>query len=300
MTETYRFVCETCDYKTNHKSNYGKHCLSLSHKVLLNPQNDSKTLKMSKNFFCKNCEKGFIDKSGLWRHNKKCNNQNTIQQLKDELAEIKALLLTQNQIIVANTNNNQLANQTQTSNSNPTITNVHGDHNNIQNNVFNTQVFLENECKNAVNIDDIIKKVIIDADKLDVFKEKGTSLGIANILNDILKQYTIYERPIHCSDLKRLSMHVKDNDIWLSKEEGIQKLNQTIYYIQQFAMKNVGNWENYYKNKLDKDNLDKQFISLIKNTTNYLTDNDNKKIIKTIASNIKLGENVVSPLPPSY
>ena len=284
------YFCDTCEYITNHKSHFDKHLTTSKHikRKQMETECAETALSNIKVYSCEFCDKIYCNRSGLWKHKKKCNNQQTLQIIMNELVDIKKQnaelkhMLEQNQLVATN--------NTQTSNSNPTITNVHGDHNNIQNNVFNTQVFLENECKNAVNIDDLIEKVIIDADKLDVFKEKGTSVGIANILNDVLKQYTIYERPIHCSDLKRLSMHVKDKDIWLSKEEGQQKLNQTIYYIQQSAMKNVYDWQQHYKNKLNPDKLDKQFFMLLKKTTNCLTDNDNKKIIKTIASNVKLGE----------
>ena len=295
MSENYKYVCSLCSYQTNHKTSYTHHILSLRHKKLLNPQYDGNTLKSTKNFFCKFCEKGFIDKSGLWRHNKKCikTENESIQELKNELAEIKNILQTQSQIILSNNNNNQLINSQQTTQLQPHSASTHitGNHNNIQNNIFNTQVFLENECKNAVNIDDIIEKVIIDVDKLDVFKEKGTSIGIANILNEILKGYNIYERPIHCSDLKRLSMHVKDNDMWLSKKQGEEKLSKAIHYIQQSVMKHVYDWEDFYKNKINSDNLDKGLGILIKRTTNVLTDDDNKKIIRTIAPNIKLDAN---------
>lgn len=294
-----KYTCKFCNFNTSHKSNYDQHLLTLKHEKLMKRYNKIQTVENTENikiisnkYVCDICDKVYSYHSGLWRHKKTCkellsNDNNTIQELKNELAEIKTLLQTQNQIIVSNNNNNnQLANpQLPTSAS----TNITGDHNNIQNNIFNTQVFLENECKNAVNIDDIIEKVIIDVDKLDVFKEKGTSIGIANILNEVLKSYNIYERPIHCSDVKRLSMHVKDNDIWLSKQQGQEKLSKTIYYIQQSAMKQIYDWEAYYKHKMNPDNLDKGMNLLIKRTTNPLTEDDNKKIIKTIAPNVKLG-----------
>lgn len=286
------YVCELCDYITHHKSHYDKHILTLKHIHRKHLETESAETAFSgiKNYSCDFCDKIYSNRSGLWKHKKRCNQINVMQvivnqqqtimneliEIKKENNELKQLLQTQNQVVAPQPN--------------PTVTNVHGDHNNIQNNIFNTQVFLENECKNAVNIDDIIEKVIIDVDKLDVFKNKGTSVGIANILNEVLKQYTIYERPIHCSDIKRLSMHVKDKDIWLSKEEGQQKLTKTIYYIQQSAMKHIYDWEQYYKNKLNEDNLKQQLTILIKKTTNSLSDHDNKKIIKTIASNVKLGE----------
>lgn len=310
-----KYSCSLCEYKTNHRSHYNTHLLSKRHlkwkHLDTNTAETAETAISSiKIYSCEFCDKTYCNRSGLWKHKKKCNQsiennmiqtiveqQQTIMNelidikqqntdIKKENTELKQLLQTQNQIIVSNNNNNnQLANPQPTSAS----THITGDHNNIQNNIFNTQVFLENECKNAVNIDDIIEKVIIDVDKLDVFKEKGTSIGIANILNEVLKSYNIYERPIHCSDVKRLSMHVKDNDIWLSKQQGQEKLSKTIYYIQQSAMKQIYDWEAYYKHKMNPDNLDKGMNLLIKRTTNSLTEDDNKKIIKTIAPNVKLG-----------
>ena len=293
-----KYFCETCDFNTSYKTRFSEHLLTSKHTDLIKwKSNGNKgNQKHQKNqiFICNNCDKVYATSSGLWKHNKKCseNKEDSIQELKNELAEIKTLLQSQNQLIVSNNlnhNNNQLINPQQNQ-LQPATTSTHitGNHNNIQNNIFNTQVFLENECKNAVNIDDIIEKVIIDVDKLDVFKEKGTSIGIANILNEVLKGYNIYERPIHCSDLKRLSMHVKDNDTWLSKKQGEEKLTKTIHYIQQSVMKHVYDWEDFYKNKMNPDNLDKAMGILIKRTTNLLTDDDNKKIIRTIAPNVKL------------
>ena len=293
-----KYSCETCCFYTNHKTRFNQHIITLKHKNLTNSTSHGNP--MSKNYFCKYCEKGFFDKSGLWKHNKKCNTSQTLniiieqnQTIMTEITELKKQLSQQNQIIVANqklTNNNN--------NDKPqTITNVKGDHNNIQNNTYNnTMVFLNTECKDAVNMKQFLDAIKIDVKQLDFMINKKRVNAISDIFNKHLSEYDLYKRPIHCTDTKRLTMYVKENDSWITNEPGNICVKEAINDITKIGVKAIPDWEYSNKPKMSKDDLDTNYMKLVKMLNSNIQDDEYKKIIKTVASNIKLAKADNAPL----
>ena len=290
------YRCESCDYNTRYKSHYTEHLytrkhLALSQKTTLNNANP---LKPQKKYLCDFCNKGFNDRAGLWRHKKSCIQSGFMETIMNELVEVKKqnaelkqlVTQTQNQVILSTNSNN-------THKQEPVgfTTNITGDHNNIQNNTFNIQ-FLNNECKNAVNMNDFVNAFEVGVKQLDCIKDNGAIKAITTMFIETLNKYSLHERPIHCTDTKRLTMYVKDNDVWHTKEEGKQKLTKAIEDVQKIAMKSILQWENHYKEKIKNDDTySDKYMLLVKKTTNILTDDDNIKIMKTIAPNVKLNKN---------
>jgi len=224
-----KYCCEVCDYYTDRKSNLNNHLHSKKHQKEINGN-----AKLSNNFICNLCDKSFITNSGLWKHKKKCIDlqSNTIIQTnindinKDDLI---ITLLQQNkdllEVLKIGTHN--------TTNS----------HNN--NKSFNLQFFLNETCKNAMNIGDFVDSIKLKLTDLEKVGELGYVNGISDIIINSLKQLDVTERPLHCTDPKRETIYIKDEDKWQKENDDKKKLckfirkvaNKNIYMIQEFKAK---------------------------------------------------------------
>jgi hypothetical protein len=226
-----KFVCEKCNYNTNNKFDFNKHLTTLKHlnidKCL------QKNLNKSQPVFC-NCGKKFSCRQSLHVHKKKCIDlqSNTIIQTnindinKDDLI---ITLLQQNkdllEVLKIGTHN--------TTNS----------HNN--NKSFNLQFFLNETCKNAMNIGDFVDSIKLKLTDLEKVGELGYVNGISDIIINSLKQLDVTERPLHCTDPKRETIYIKDEDKWQKENDDKKKLckfirkiaNKNIHMIQEYKAK---------------------------------------------------------------
>jgi hypothetical protein len=197
--------------------------------------NNEKVGKVGKTYECLHCSKIFNDRAGLWRHKKKCNDgekisldieeipkSHELQELKEfmkylmqENSEMKGMMLEQANMMMEvikqgiNTNNNN--------NNNNTISN-----NNSHNKAFNLQFFLNETCKDAMNITDFVESIKLQLSDLENVAEVGYVEGISNIIVKNLKKLDVTQRPVHCTDKKRETMYVKDQDTWEKDEENKQ------------------------------------------------------------------------------
>jgi hypothetical protein len=233
-----KFFCESCDYKTSRKSSFDNHILSAKHKKHTNMtiletsgNNFMQELCISK-YSCKNCSKEFKNRSGLWKHNKVCGFYKTIENEtenntttdKDELInylmkdnqELKNLVL---EVIKNGTTNN---------------TNIN--HVNSHNKTFNLQFFLNETCKNAMNINEFVDSLQLQISDLENVGEVGYIEGISSIIIKKLNTLDVTERPIHCTDKKRETMYVKDQDKWEKEDEKRLKMHKLV---RKVANKNI-------------------------------------------------------------
>lgn len=235
-----RFCCEKCDYNTDRKSNFDSHLLSLRHHKT-SSGNLLKQIKqpISKNKFkCEFCNKIYKTNSGLWKHKQQCqsenvivnpNNNNTISTA--EILNIIKTLIKDNQDFTKELVNSVVSNQcdtikemTKTGINNNTTNNVN---NNSHNKTFNLQVFLNETCKNAMNITDFVDSIKLQLSDLIKIGEIGYVEGISNIITSNLQSLDITERPIHCTDKKRETVYIKDEDKW-EKDNDNNKLRKAI------------------------------------------------------------------------
>jgi len=216
------FVCECCDYITSKYSQYERHVLTAKHK---NETNETLLKqKSSKKFQCLNCDVIFGSRTTLWRHKQSChkseeleNKENTIE-INDENNKDKDLimmLVKQNsellEVIKNGTHNN-------TTNSHNTISN---------NKTFNLQFFLNETCKDAMNIMDFVESIKLQLTDLEKVGELGYVEGISNIIIKNLKELDVTQRPVHCTDKKREVLYIKDEDKW-EKDEEKNKIRKVI------------------------------------------------------------------------
>ena len=285
------YCCEKCDYNTSRKNNYEKHLLTSKHKKEIN---GSPTCLASNNniyneYQCHICYKGFKTSSGLWKHKKyhkvanSDNNNNNFLELIKQNQEFKELIAEQNKIILelAKNSSNQTTNISNTTN------------NNCHNKTFNLQVFLNEKCKDALNITDFVNSLNLSLTDLENVGENGFVDGISKIFVKGLKSLDIYKRPIHCSDLKRETMHVKEESGWEKDNENKDRLKKVVKMIAHKNMLKINDWKqkNPHYNNSDSKKNDQYLKILISSSGSYNKsdeDTDYNKIIKNVAKEVTI------------
>ena len=216
----FKYFCTNCDFNTCKKTDYGRHLQTEKHKNNISTTNDNG--KNDKKYTCTNCDKEYKDRAGLWRHKKKCINPT---ELTDK--ELIVLLLKQNSQLIEQ-NGEFVKNGTHnTNNSHNTNTNTTNSHNKA----FNLNFFLNETCKDAMNIMDFVDSIKLQLSDLEKVGEIGYVEGISNIINENLKALDVTQRPVHCTDKKREVLYVKDENKWEKENETKAKLRKAIKHI---------------------------------------------------------------------
>ena len=213
-----QFHCEKCNYTTSRKYNMELHTQSIKHKTAkLTTENNSFLVKTSKHLMCSKCDKIFNDRAGLWRHNKKClHNKNSLNEKEVIMTLLQQNNQLQNQII-------ELCKERNTTTVNNTIGNI-----NSINKTFNLNVFLNETCKDAMNLMDFVDSLKLQLADLESVGKLGYVEGISNIIVKNLKALDVHKRPVHCSDSKREVMYIKDENKWEKENEEKNKLRKAI------------------------------------------------------------------------
>ena len=296
-----KFYCMTCDYNTDRKSSYDKHLLTTKH-IKVATGNNSTTLetnscnKLQNSHFysCGNCQKEFLNRSGIWKHKKKCNKQQ--ENEKDEQIdkeEVILKILKQNSQLIKE-NSELRKEQTDIKElileivKNGTINNSHNNTNNTtntnsHNKAFNLNFFLNETCKNAMNITDFVDSIKLQLTDLMEVGELGYVEGISKIIVKNLNNLDETVRPVHCTDKKRETMYIKDQGEWNKEDEKKSKLKKVITRVADKNIRLLPAFrEKYpdYSNSSSKtsDIYNKMIVEAME------TDDDKKeKIIKNIS-----------------
>ena len=223
----YKFICEKCDFFSNNKNDYNRHLKTNKH------NNESK--KNLKNAYkCEKCNEIFKSKTSLWRHNKNgcIYTENDVKYLKDKIdgLERENELLIENKKLTKQLTNNT-TNNTTNNNSNNTINNT--TNNTTNNSTFNLNFFLTNTCKDAMNINEFIESIEVSIEDLKYLGKNGYVDGISKLIIDKLQQIDITKRPLHCSDLKREIIHVKDKNEWTKEVKRGEKIDKVLMEVKR-------------------------------------------------------------------
>ena len=297
MINLKTYNCETCHVTTSSKKDYTKHLLTTKHNKLIsvNPELIAEIPK----HICINCLKEYKSNVGLWKHKKVCliekkhqeiNNitENTTEN-KDKVIELltKENLDFKNIIFEFMKNSSEMQKQLidVCKNSNNTIIS----NNNNNNKTFNLQFFLNEQCKDAMNISDFANSFDLQLSDLETVGELGYVNGITKIMVDKLNAMDIYKRPIHCSDAKREIIYVKDENVWAKEKKDNPKLRQAIKNVSFRNMKLVYNWSNAYpESKDNQSRLNDTYMKLVIESTGGqgpILESENK-IMRRIAKEI--------------
>ena len=292
------FKCEDCQFICFKKCDWDRHITTLKHQNLTNP-NFLGGLRQKNEFKCNKCDKIYKHSSTLSTHKKKCKNDKTNTPQNDIITssmqnentiinpanDIKALT---NLVLELVKSNHALQHQMVEvcKNSNNITHNNSNSHNNNHNKTFNLQVFLNEDCKDAMNLSEFVNSLQLQLSDLDNMGKLGYTEGISKIILTEMNDLEQTKRPVHCSDIKRETLYVKDEDKWEKEQPNHPKLNKAIRKIEQKNFGLIGEWQaehpTYMESTSEENN---EFLKLISQTVNGTPDNINK-VIKKIAKEV--------------
>ena len=279
------FVCENCNYSTFKKSDYEKHLRTQKHKNrVLEISGNEKVAKVAEKLICPKCERVFKSNSGLWKHNQIC-----LQTAKDtetsasQNAILEVVKKQQDQIsqltdaikdIAPKLGNNNTTNSNNTNNTNQ----------------FNINVFLNEDCKNAINMSDFIKSIEVSLEQLDLTKTKGLEKGITQVIMDNMNKLSLHERPLHCTDTKRETLYIKEDDKW-EKDKDKTTIKEVIKKASNKNYTALKKWQDANPDYLD-DDAKAIYYAKAMSAAGKPIDGVDEKIIKNVCKQTYVKEDI--------
>lgn len=306
------FVCDLCDFVADRNSKYVAHINTKKHKYNTNTTNttiyavtDGK--KFQKTEYICECGKSYNYNASLFNHKKKCQtfiqkkneknieqnneivstNDNLIQTLMQDNKDFKNMLM---DLIPKIGNNNTITNTNTMNNINNANNNVNS--NNVKNK-FNINVFLNEQCKDAMSMNEFIESIEISMQDLLLTKEQGFASGISNIFLKGISKLSPHQRPIHCTDIKRETLYIK-NEKW-EKDSNQEQIKDAIKSVSAKQFKNIKKYKEAKPNCMTNEKERDEYLNIIKNTTEKIDGNDTK-IIKDICNNVYINKNGVDAI----
>jgi hypothetical protein len=280
-----KYCCEACDYFTSRKSSIDKHFTTAKHLSRTKSNNLEQTNCVETSYACKKCHKIYKVRNSLWYHEQKCKGviQNTEFLPTEEEKSISMLVI---ELIKSNQDlQKQMMDVCKTSNT--TIIS------NNNNKTFNLQVFLNEKCKDAMNLGDFVNSMTLELSDLEEVGKLGYVEGISNIIIRKLNELDVYNRPIHCSDGKREIMFVKDDNIWEKENSTYDKLRKAIKQVTYKNSSLLVPWSQKYPACLNNQHhLNDVYIQLVGQAMGgkeEFIDSENK-IMKKIAKAVLINK----------
>ena len=322
-----KYYCEICDFKCSKKSNWNIHLSTLKHingdKMVTNGDK-----KMPKNaeFECE-CGNTYKHRQGLSRHKKMCyiyqsenidkiqektitsttNDLDTEKVEKMEKMILQLMIQKQENTVASSTNNFDMDKMAKmftdlmTQNQDfikdvlvkaiPTVTNTNS--HNTNNNQFNINMFLNEQCKNAMNIKDFIASLPVTAETYNNTVENGLTKNITAMITNGLNNMDILERPIHCTDPARKTIYIKDNDVW-EKDIELRLLLENITHLAVKHRANIHKWQDVNDGWAEIEDLQTKLTNIVYHTMEDV-ENDEKemnKIYRAISKNTYLTNDI--------
>ena len=280
------FSCTYCDYNTHHKHDYARHLLTLKHKILTNTNKKTQKTQDDKSFKCV-CGSSYKFASSLCYHKKTCKVIKEADSLssKDDNMVSHGGVVSNEMIMKLIEQNGKLQEQLVSLSKEKNIVN------NIVNNTnnFNLNIFLNEKCKDALNISDFIQSLKITLDDLMYTKNKGLVEGITNVMIRGLRQLDVYKRPIHCTDTKRETMYIKDCEKW-EKDDNHDKIKNTIVKIANKERNMISVWVDENPDWFDTEATQLEYLTMVRNVCEPIENDEKceKKIIRNISREVFL------------
>jgi len=291
------YYCEKCDYKCFYPSDWSRHLSTRKHLVShtwkqMETNGNKKIKKIENNeehdnnvYICDKCKKKYESRTGLWKHKNKCmtdENKNTtdkdlIMLLVKENSELKTIMAEQQNLMLK-----VIENGTHNTTTTTTTTNSH-------NKSFNLQFFLNETCKNAMNIMDFVESIQLQLGDLEKVGNLGYVEGISDIIIKNLKNLDVTERPVHCTDKKRETIYVKDENKW-EKDDDKKRMHKMVKKIAHKNMKLLPMFREVHPDcNKSSSNFSDQYNKIIIETMGGQGDNDfekEEKIIKNVTKEV--------------
>ena len=274
-----RFFCENCDFKCYMKCDWDKHILRPKH-LKLTKSTVLEQKKLKKTYFCNNCDKSYKTSSGLWKHNQLCSetkaepvDKDLIMLLIKENSEMKNMMM---EVIKNGTHNTNNTNNINTTNN----------HNNT-NNTFNLQFFLNDTCKDAINMSEFIDSIELQIQDLEETGRLGYVDGISKVVIRKLNALNEHDRPIHCSDSKREIIYIKDDECWSKDNENKDKIKTMIKQVAYKNIKQIPEWVKNHPNCYESDSVhNDKYLKIVSNSMSGSTEEEQRTNLNKIISKV--------------
>ena len=301
--------CKLCDYKSSKLSDLKKHFQTKKHCFImkLNISNNKiepnvATLGDKKQMKCDNCNKVYTARSSLWYHRKKCVNtvenqeenveicNTTLEQAKATtdtqiFSELLTKLVEQNNEFIKQIVELQKNSTCISSGNNISVTN------NVNSNNFNLNIFLNEKCKDAINLSDFVDSLVLGIGDLEETARLGYANGITKIFINGLNKLDVCKRPLHCSDFKRNTIYIKDDNQWTKETDEKINLTKAIKEVSNKNIKNIFEWQKMNPeysdyNSKQNDRYNKIICEAMSGSSKEEQINNYEKIIKNISKEI--------------
>ena len=274
------FCCKICDFVSYNKKDYDRHLATDKHKMLTNV--DKKTPKNPKPFQCV-CGKQYKHRQSLSVHKKKCKIvENVIVEdtPENKLINEKDMMSVPIEMwerVMNHMDKQQEALVSLSSKSSKTI-----------NNNFNINIFLNETCKDALSITDFVNSLQLKLEDLLYSKQNGAIEGISNVIIKGLNELDIEKRPLHCTDVKRETLYIKDENGWEKENKDKEKLKKAIFTTQQRQARLIKEWQKENPDWADSMAKMEEFHQFVQKV--YMDDGEENKVIKNIAKNVHIDQ----------
>jgi hypothetical protein len=287
------FICEKCDYKTSRESQWKRHLLTYKHK---NDSSDSsKDILDNKKFIneykCE-CGKVYSYITGLYKHKKKFhshkNNNDTNNDNKMSDKEIIMMLLKdnnelKNMLFTSLQENQKYMMSVMKHETHNTVNNICGN----TNKTFNLQVFLNETCKDAINMSDFVDQLQVSISDLETTGKVGYAEGISKVFIKKLDEMNYTDRPIHCSDSKRETLYIKENNQWSKDDEQKTILTKAIKNVANKNIKKISEWQKLHPDFLNPESKENdKYMQIVLNSMSGSTKEETNKNYEKIARNV--------------
>jgi len=278
-----KYYCKFCEYSTSRKCNYDTHIISSRHlKNSANSANSANSIKVhekpeNSKFLCEFCEKEYSNRCSLSKHKKKCKyneptDKELIMMLIKENSELKNMMLK----VLENGTNSYNNNNIQHSN----------------NKTFNLQVFLNETCKDAMNISEFIENISLQLSDLENMGKLGYVDGVSNIIIKNLNALDVTQRPLHCTDKKREIVYVKDDDEWQKEQEDKKHLKSVISSVVSKNLKLLPEYEDKYPECMNPESKKSdEYNKIIMETIgggSDVVERNKEKVIRKVAKSVTI------------
>ena len=272
------YCCKKCNYYTNRKSNLLSHLNSVKHQKAMYV-NTFKQQNFIKSYICDICNKKYQTSSGLWKHKKTC--------IDNEYIEIEKMVSANNEptdkelmmlLIKENSDMKKMMMEI--------IKN--GTHNtNSHNKTFNLQFFLNEQCKDAINITDFVNSIQLQLEDLEETGRLGYVDGISRVVIKNLDDMNTHKRPIHCSDSKREILYIKDNNQWIKENENKDTMIKIIKQVANKNIKNIPEWVKAHPDCLNSESKQNdKYLKIVSNSMSGSTKEEQQNNINKIISKV--------------
>jgi hypothetical protein len=287
------YICAKCEFKCRFISDWNRHIFTRKHIRQCQQetngnecQQNSATFTNPKILSCEICNRTFQSASGLWKHKQKCsetkkstfikeaaisitNKDDFIMFLIQECTDYKNIILEQQNMMMKVIENGVGNSHINTNNNN----------NHSNNKTFNLQVFLNETCKNAMNISDFVDSIKLQLSDLEKFAEVGYVEGISNIITTNLKAMDVAQRPVHCTDKKRETMYIKDQGEWCKEDEQKSKLRKAIKTVSNKNIKLLPQFREKYPE--------------YNNSSSRISDKYDKMVVEVMTSDVEKEDKII-------